>query len=171
VPPFLPEPTAPRRRRRGPTPRALPALTAAALLASALLSACISTRTAPPPDPLASLARAEHLLATGDVAGAAAAYEEHLAAGDGVAGGDLALMRLALLRLQADGPLRDPAAGIGLLRRLLEVHPQSPYATAALLILHLRRDNRRLDAEVVRLRRQLDELRSIDLGPGEKDPR
>jgi len=143
---------------------------AQALLAAALLAACTSTRTPPPPDPLASLARAEHLLATGDEAGAAVAYEQHLAAGDGVAGGDLALLRLALLRLQANGPLHDPAAGLRLLRRLLEVHPQSPYAAAAAVILHLKHDNRRLDAEVARLREQLDELRRIDLGPGENNP-
>lgn len=138
-----------------------------AVLALAASAACTSSRGPAAPTPLAV---AERLLATGDVRAAAAAYEQHLAVGDGVAGGDLALLRLALLHLQADSPLHDPAAGLRLLRRLLEVHPQSPYAAAAELILHLRRDNRRLDAEVARLREQLEELRRIDLGPGEIVP-
>jgi hypothetical protein len=139
-------------------------LTLGAVLAGS--AACRSVRNPPPQAPLAALSRGEHLLATGDEVGAAAAYQQHLAAGDGVAGGDLALLRLALLRLEAGGPLHDPAAAVRLLRRLLAVHPQSPYAAAAALILDLRHDNRRLDAEVARLREQLEELRRIDLdGP------
>lgn len=112
------------------------------------------------------LVRGEEFQAAGDLAAAAAEYEAHLADGDDVEGGDLALYRLAMLRLTRNSPLYDPAAGSLLLVRLVEVHPESPYADSASLILDLRRANRRLDGENDRLRDQLEELRRIDLGDG-----
>lgn len=117
----------------------------------------------PAPD---HLAHAEQLFGAGDLAAAAAEYEAHLADGDEVEGGDLALFRLATMRLTRNGPLYDPAAGSLLLGRLVEVHPGSPFADSASLILDLRRTNRRLDGENDRLRDQLEELRRIDLGDG-----
>jgi hypothetical protein len=167
--------TEPRARRAtsggaGPGAPAVALVALLGLAALVLAAGCTTLRKPSPPDPLAALSQAEHLLATGDEPAAARAYEAYLEAGDDVPGGDLALLRLALLRLEAGGPLYAPASGLRLLRRLLDAHPESPYAAAAEVILHLRRDNHRLDAEVARLREQLEELRRIDLGPGEKDP-
>jgi hypothetical protein len=116
------------------------------------------------------LVHAEELFSAGDLAAAAAEYEAHLADGDEVEGGDLALFRLALLRLTRNSPLYDPAAGSLLLVRLVDVHPHSPFADSASLILDLRRANRQLDGENDRLRDQLEELRRIDLGDGEDFP-
>lgn len=162
------------RRRRAE----LRLLALLALLAMAALLAAAGCRSGPvrqtaavdEPPPVDHLARGEEFFAAGDLAAAAAEYETHLADGDGVPGGDLALFRLAMLRLLETSPLHDPAAGSLLLVRLVDVHPGSPYADSASLILDLRRDNRRLDSEVDRLLEQLEELRRIDLGEEESFP-
>ena len=182
--------TSPEDRRPAPPARRLAALRFVALLLVALLAtaACRSAprQTAtvvrpqpvgapapdvePPPPRPGDLSRGEALFAAGDLAAAAAAYEAHLAAGDGVSGGDLALFRLALVHLLPESPLHDPQQGAALLGRLLDAHPGSPFASSAAVILDLRRSNRSLDQEVVRLRDQLEELRRIDLGAEKKDP-
>lgn len=132
---------------------------AALLLAGALASGCA---TAPVLRPRAVTA-GDRLLAEGRPEAAARAYERQLEAGDRAAWSDVALFRLALLHLTPESPVHDPAEGEALLRRLIEAQPESPHAAQARWILSLHRDNRSRAAEIGRLRRQLEELRRIDL--------
>jgi hypothetical protein len=113
----------------------------------------------PPAEPSPSaLEIGDRLFEAGDLRSAAASYESFLGETpqEAVAGGDRALFRLALIALA------DPGAaglrGLRWLRRLLATYPASPYRGSAEVVLAY-------EAEVRRLREQLDALKAIDLDP------
>lgn len=160
-------PTSPLTGRGGmprPKARRLPPRQASCLLLTlaVLASGCAAFRSP------AYLPEADRLLAAGEYEAAAQIYESHLEAGDGADGTDRALFGLALIRLLPESPLHDPAVATTLLERLVLAHPHSAYASSAAAMLALSQDNLTLEAEIERLRTQLDELRRIDLesGPG-----
>lgn len=143
-------------RRSGEGKRLAAVLLTAALLAASLAAGCAS---APP-----RASSGDRLLAADRPAAAAEGWERQLAAaGDAAPGSDVALLHLALLHLAPDSPLHNPAYGDALLRRLVAAHPDGAAAAQARWLLELRRENRRRQEEIERLRRQLEELRRIDL--------
>lgn len=110
---------------------------------------------APGPSPLEL---ADALFEAGDVEGAAAAYEEHLASAS-PDGAPRALFRLGLLLVTPDRPVSDAARGRALLRTLLRDYPESAYRAPAEYLLALQ-------GETEELRRQLEEIKRIDLEDG-----
>ena len=92
----------------------------------------------------------------GDYTSASAAYQNHLDHGSTVAA-DRVLFRLALMYVLPESEVRDPRRAHKLLAELIERFPTSPYRGAADYLLGLER-------EVSTLRRQLEEIKRIDLG-------
>lgn len=134
-------------------------LLAGLLLLGTLTAGCVSA-------PSRGADAGHRLLAAGRPAAAAEAWDRQLAAaGDAAPGSELALFHLALLHLAPDSPLHNPAYGDSLLRRLLAAHPDGALAHQARWLLDLRHENRSRQREIERLRRQLEELRRIDLEP------
>ena len=92
----------------------------------------------------------------GDYAAASDAYQDHLDRGSPAAT-DRVLFRLALMYVLPSSEVHDPRRARKLLGELIERFPQSPYRGAAAYLLGLQR-------EVQLLRRQLEEIKRIDLG-------
>ncbi len=110
-----------------------------------------------PPEP-SPLERADALFEAGDEAAALAAYEEHLA-GPASEGTARALFRMGLLLVTPGSPVADPRRGRELLRTLVREHPESAYRAPAEYLLALQ-------GEAAELRRQLEEIKRIDLEGG-----
>ena len=91
----------------------------------------------------------------GDYTSASDGYQDHLDHGSTVAA-DRALFRLALMYVLPESEVRDPRRAHKLLAELIERFPTSPYRGAADYLLSLER-------EVTLLRRQLEEIKRIDL--------
>jgi outer membrane protein assembly factor BamD (BamD/ComL family) len=122
---------------------------------------------APPPRPLEE---AEKLFAGGSYREAAVAYEKYLKENPGGPGGDLALLRLAVTHALPDSPVRNPSLSAAALERLIALYPQSPWRRHAQYLLELeaaaRRSSQEIaarDAQVSRLRAELEALKKIDL--------
>ncbi|MGH9379161.1 MAG: hypothetical protein ACRD2Z_00900 [Thermoanaerobaculia bacterium] len=126
-------------------------------------------REPPPPEPepeivwepvetSSPLAAADGLFASGELAAARAAYVAYL--NDNPQGSESAraLLQLAVIYLQPDGPAYDPALASRVLDRLLAEHDGEPEERAG-------RALRSLQRQAGELQRQLDELKRIDLEP------
>lgn len=125
----------------------------AAVLAAALVAAgCASAGGGDP------LRRADDLLARGDYAGAAAAYQGALTGGVPPAEQERALLRLALIYALPESPLHEPARAQALLGQLAARQPAGPHGRAAALLLGQERDRRRLGAELAVERARADAL-------------
>jgi hypothetical protein len=128
----------------------------------------------PTPVPLSasSLELADQAFETGDYAVALDGYRAHLDGDAASVDTDRALYRLALLHIANGAPVRDPATGYTLLRRLVREHPESHYRIEAELILGLNSRVDGLEGEIQRLESQLEALKRIDLGrsPDRRSP-
>lgn len=113
-----------------------------ALGAALLLAACVS---------VSFETRADRAYRAGDLEEAARAYRQVLDRSPGGSREAHALYRLALIYSRPDSLLRDDATAGELLRRVLQDHPDSPYAPQATLILDLQR-------QASQLREMSDEL-------------
>jgi hypothetical protein len=123
-----------------------------------VVSGCHTVVPPPPSSTPSALEIGDRQFEAGDLGTAAASYESFLGErpGEAVAGGDRALFRLAMMALadSADGR----SSGFRWLRRLVANYPASPYRASADLVLAY-------EAEVRRLREQLEALKAIDLDP------
>ena len=149
------------------TPRVRPparlALSLAMAVAVALWTgACAGRGGGPVSGPPATAAEADELLASGDVAAAAALYEGLSISGPEP---DRALLMLAVLELDSSAPTYDPETAFARLERVRDEYPSGPWAVTARALLALRGRARALEAEVARLGRQLEEIKRIDLDP------
>lgn len=123
-------------------------------------------RDAPAPrlDPPSPVAAADSLFAQGELAAARASYRAYLENNPGGPQAAHALLRLAVIYLQPDGPAYDPGRAGRVIDRLLAEHPESPERPAALAL-------RTLQRRAAELQQQLDELKRIDLDPdGDEEP-
>jgi outer membrane protein assembly factor BamD (BamD/ComL family) len=142
----------------------LPRTALAAVLALATLvglagchGATPAAQTPPPPPPAAAeLAHGQELFEAGDFSRAADAYETYLAAEPRGEQADLALFRLAMIRLLPDPAVQDWNEARERFEQLVATFPASPWSTQAEVVLHLQR-------EVERLYHQLEGLKRIDL--------
>lgn len=131
--------------------------------------------TPPPPEPLpevipepveppSPLTAADSLFAKGEVAAARASYLAFLNANPQDPVSAHALLQLAVIYLQPDGPAYDPALASRVLDRLLSEFPDGSEEPAA-------RALRTLYGRATDLQRQLDELKQIDLeATGSEEP-
>lgn len=106
-----------------------------------------------PPSPLAA---ADSLFTQGELAAARASYLAFLNEHPQEPESGHALLRLAVIYLQPDGPAYDPGLAGRVLDRLLAEFPDGPEEPAA-------RALRSLQGQANELQRQLDELKRIDL--------
>ncbi len=139
--------------RRPASPWAALALVAAVGLAP--LAGC--ERPAPVVQ-LGSLEIGDAAFDRGDYTAASDAYQDHLDRGS-PASADRVLFRLALIYVLPGSDVHDPRRAHKLLGELVERFPRSPYRGAADYLLGLQH-------EVERLRRQLEEIKRIDLESG-----
>jgi two-component system sensor histidine kinase GlrK len=95
----------------------------------------------------------------GDYVAASGAYQDHLDHGASSSAADRVLFRLALMHLLPGSPVRDPRRAREYLAALVERFPESPFRAAAEYLFGLQR-------EVELLRRQLEEIKRIDLEGG-----
>jgi hypothetical protein len=101
--------------------------TAAALVAAALVSGCVSP----------ARREADRLLAIGDAVGAAARYDDLLSSESPAAGDDLLLFRAAVAHALAAEGTGDSTRSRDLLSQLLTRFPDSPHGPAAELLFDL----------------------------------
>lgn len=112
--------------------------------------------TPEPAEPPSPLTAADSLFARGELAAARASYLAFLNEHPQEPESGHALLQLAVIYLQPDGPAYDPALAGRVLDRLLAEFPDGPEEPAA-------RALRSLYGKSNELQRQLDELKRIDL--------
>lgn len=119
--------------------------------ATLLLASCVS---------VAFDGRADRAYRDGDLEEAARLYREDLDRHREGPREARALYRLALIHSRSDSVLRDEARAAGLLARLLEDYPDSPYAPQATLILDLQQQASQLREISFELAASIQELRA-----------
>lgn len=111
------------------------------------------------PSPPSVLEQADQWMAQRDYWKAAAAYREILREQTGAPDAPHAMLHLAVIQLVANGSLHDEAGAQNLLKRLVDRYPDAPERPTAEALLSL-------GDQADGLRRQLEELKRIDLGAG-----
>lgn len=109
-----------------------------------------------PAEPPSPLTAADSLFARGELAAARGSYLAFLNGNPQDPESAHALLRLAVIYLQPDGPAYDPSLAARVLDRLISEFPDGPEEPAA-------RALRSLYGRADELQRQLDELKRIDL--------
>ena len=114
-----------------------------------------------PAEEASPLAVADAAFEAGDLTTARLGYRTYLESPDSTES-DHALLRLAIIYLQPDGPLHDPARAERVVDQLLADFPASRVRAEALALRALQRRARELQ-------HQLDELKRVDLEPPATD--
>jgi tetratricopeptide (TPR) repeat protein len=101
----------------------------------------------PTPPPVNYFAQGEEYFENGDYPHAVGSYEKFLGGDSTEKNHDYALFRLAIIYTLPGSPLRDLPKGIGLLKRMVTLFPESPLRAQAQLILDLQAEVDRMKGE------------------------